>query len=761
MRIAAVLLVVTAILMVLPRPHTSAVAQDYAVSVSSVTDTRDATKSTNTQRPRTTRHDLPSARRGIAVESLGMSNRLAPLNLANHRKSKPNEIGVVRRVDLSSAASTSRQILNADGSRIRLLTIESPGAVEMRVHLSDFDLPQGDEVYIYGLAENSRVFGPYHQRGLTRTEKPGRGSSSGFWSNTVIGDTIVIEHLIRGEERPFSVSEVLHNYEPFLTADQAPNLLNCHVDAKCVAEPLNNAAARISFVEDTGSFFCSATMMNNQMSDFAPYVLTAGHCVSDQLVAASVEALWFYTSTFCNSNIAAEGVLSPVGATVLNSGINSDQTLLRILSGVPFGLTFAGWTSQSLDNGAGVFGLHFPAASFLRRSTGAITETSIDCQAAGLVGGYRVGWSSGATEPGSSGSGLFNDDLNPGNQVLVGVASCGFNSNGQPFCGSDEVYGKFSSFFPDIQDFLVFGDRGKSPVATTIGTSHNGTLTTTSSLNRVDGASFYWKGYYFTGQAGQRIQINSTSSAFDTYLYVLDPLHRFIAADDDSGGGPNSSLTLTLLVSGEYVIGVSSFFGGDTGAFQLNTQLVSRFDDVPPSNTFYRYANLLAEYGITVGCNPPQNNLYCPANGVTRDQMAAFIMRALGEFDPPFPVSQRFVDVPPSNIFYRFINRLAARGITVGCNPPFNDQYCPSGTVTREQMSAFLIRALGEFNPPNPPFQRFADVPPTNIFYRFIERLAARGITVGCNPVGPLYCPDQVASREQMAAFLVRAFGLE
>ena len=218
---------------------------------------------------------------------------------------------------------------------------------------------------------------------------------------------------------------------------------------------------------------------------------------------------------------------------------------------------------------------------------------------------------------------------------------------------------------------------------------------------------------------------------------------------------------MTLLESGEYIIGVSSFEPGATGAFQVNSQLVTRFDDVPPSNTFYRFANLLAEYGITVGCNPPQNNLYCPANGVTRDQMAAFIMRALGEFDPPFPVSQRFVDVPPSNIFYRFIDRLAARGITVGCNPPFNDQYCPSGTVTREQMSAFLMRALGEFNPPNPPFQRFADVPPTNIFYRFIERLAARGITVGCNPVGPLYCPEQVASREQMAAFLVRAFGLE
>ena len=524
LRIAAVLLFVTAILMVLPRPHTSAVAQGDAVSLSSVKDTRDATKSANTQRTRTTRHDLPSARRGIAAESLGMSNRLAPLNLANHRKSKPNEIGVVRGVDLSSAASTSRQILNADGSRIRLLTIESPGAVEMRVHLSDFDLPQGDEVYIYGLAENSQVFGPYRQRGLTRSEKPDRGSSSGFWSNTVIGDTIVIEHLIRGEERPFSVSKVLHNYEPFLTADQSPNVLNCHVDANCVEDPLKNSAARISFVKDNSAFFCSATMIGNQQADFAPYVLTANHCVSDQGVAFSVEALWFFKSTFCNSNIAGTGILSPVGASVLNTEVNSDQTLLRMLSGVPSGLTFSGWATVARENGAGVFGLHHPDTSFLRRSTGAIIGTSTACPASGLVGGYRVAWSSGATEPGSDGSGLFNifDDVGGGaNQNLVGVNSCAFN--GQAFCGSDAVYGKFSDFFPDIQDFLVFGDRGKNPVTTLIGINHNGSLTTNSSLNRVDGASFFWQGYYFTGQAGQRIQINLTSFAFDTYLYVLDP----------------------------------------------------------------------------------------------------------------------------------------------------------------------------------------------------------------------------------------------
>ena len=136
--------------------------------------------------------------------------------------------------------------------------------------------------------------------------------------------------------------------------------------------------------------------------------------------------------------------------------------------------------------------------------------------------------------------------------------------------------------------------------------------------------------------------------------------------------------------------------------------------------------------------------------------MAAFIVRALGVFNPPPPASQRFNDVPPSNPFYAFIEELARRGITLGCG---GGNFCPSDPVTREQMAAFLVRALGEFNPPPPASQRFQDVPPSNQFYAFIDRLAALGITMGCQASPPLYCPSDPVPREQMAAFLNRAFG--
>ena len=177
------------------------------------------------------------------------------------------------------------------------------------------------------------------------------------------------------------------------------------------------------------------------------------------------------------------------------------------------------------------------------------------------------------------------------------------------------------------------------------------------------------------------------------------------------------------------------------------------FLDVPTSNPFYTDIGKISARGITVGCDS-QN--YCPTRSVTRAEMAVFIVRALGIFNPPTPTSQRFQDVPPSNFAYAFIEELARRGITVGCG---GSNYCPNDPVTREQMAAFIMRALGEFNPPPPATQRFQDVPPSNQFYAFIDRLAVLGITMGCQPSPPLYCPSDPVPREQMAAFLNRAFG--
>jgi hypothetical protein len=98
----------------------------------------------------------------------------------------------------------------------------------------------------------------------------------------------------------------------------------------------------------------------------------------------------------------------------------------------------------------------------------------------------------------------------------------------------------------------------------------------------------------------------------------------------------------------------------------------------------------MARQGITKGCNPPSNDMFCPDSSLTRGQMAAFLVRALNlteRLDDPF------IDDDDS-VFEADIEKLAAAGITRGCNPPENDRFCPDAKVRREVLAAFLVRAL-------------------------------------------------------------------
>ncbi|MDJ0499200.1 MAG: S8 family serine peptidase [Acidimicrobiia bacterium] len=115
----------------------------------------------------------------------------------------------------------------------------------------------------------------------------------------------------------------------------------------------------------------------------------------------------------------------------------------------------------------------------------------------------------------------------------------------------------------------------------------------------------------------------------------------------------------------------------------------------------------IAFAGITRGCNPPINDKYCPDKNVTRGQMAAFLVRALGLTDDGG--GNNFVDDDGST-FESDIAKLAAAGITLGCNPPTNDRFCPDNAVKRSQMASFLARALN-LSPivPPPPSQSFGD----------------------------------------------------
>jgi uncharacterized repeat protein (TIGR01451 family) len=278
--------------------------------------------------------------------------------------------------------------------------------------------------------------------------------------------------------------------------------------------------------------------------------------------------------------------------------------------------------------------------------------------------------------------------------------------------------------------------------------------------------------------AGQTFTVTQSAGPC---IYTISPTNMAFAA---SGGSNNVNVTATAnctwqtssdsfwinVFSGSTGTGNGSFsysvFPNDTGIPRTGhitvggqTFTISQgqaFSDVPGNHPFYNEIGKLAGRGVMPGCNGAN---FCPNDLITREEMAAFIMRARGEFNPPTPASQRFPDVLPSNPFYAFIERMAVLQITLGCG---GGNYCPSGVVSRDQMAAFIIRALHDpgYVPPTPGSQRFNDVPSNNVFYGYIDELAVRGVTLGCSASPPLYCPDNTVTRGEMAAFLVRAFNL-
>ncbi len=92
-------------------------------------------------------------------------------------------------------------------------------------------------------------------------------------------------------------------------------------------------------------------------------------------------------------------------------------------------------------------------------------------------------------------------------------------------------------------------------------------------------------------------------------------------------------------------------------------------------------------------------------------------------------------------------------GLFFGCNPPANTMVCPDLNLTRGQLAALIARALDL--PPGP--DAFGD-DDGHVFEGDINAIAAAGIAHGCAP--GQFCPDDEATRAQLAAMFKAAFGL-
>jgi hypothetical protein len=210
--------------------------------------------------------------------------------------------------------------------------------------------------------------------------------------------------------------------------------------------------------------------------------------------------------------------------------------------------------------------------------------------------------------------------------------------------------------------------------------------------------------------------------------------------------GQTITLTLEVLTDGSE----------DSSLYIDDVSLYGTFADVPYGYWSWSYIEGLYNAGVTAGCG---SGNYCPTTTVTRDQMAVFLLKAkhTSSYTPPAPTGA-FSDVPTNYWAAAWIEQLADEGITAGCG---GGNYCPTNPVTRDQMAVFLLKAKHGFDYVPPAATGvFQDVPVNHWAAAWVEQLADEGITAGCSTSPLLYCPGAPVSRDQMAVFLVRTFGL-
>jgi Lamin Tail Domain len=147
--------------------------------------------------------------------------------------------------------------------------------------------------------------------------------------------------------------------------------------------------------------------------------------------------------------------------------------------------------------------------------------------------------------------------------------------------------------------FALAPDSTSCPTKTPIspGQTINGTLAT-SDCPLGDG-SFYDE-YTFNATAGQQVSVAMSSTAFDTYLFLLKPSETTVSAstiqndDNCNPGDPNCptdsripavSGTITLPETGQYSILANSFSAGETGAYSVTLNFGGAGMVCPPNPT--------------------------------------------------------------------------------------------------------------------------------------------------------------------------------
>ena len=318
-----------------------------------------------------------------------------------------------------------------DGSRLWRLRISSPGALSLNLGFRRFALPFGAGLWIYDAA-GERIEGPYTWRD--------RAPDGQLWTSLMLGDEIVLElHLPAGVgDARLELSAVNHGYRFF--GEKRDKQGSCNIDVVCdEVAAFSDQVRAVARYTRSGTILCTGNLLNNTALDFRPLFLTAEHCGITALNASSVVVYWNHESPSCGQLGGGSLADNQSGATFLASDNPSDFLLIELdqQPDPSSNVYHAGWDASGAVPQR-VVGIHHPTGDEKAAAFEGDPLVSTDIGSGGETHWQVTAWDLGTTEPGSSGSCIF-DQTHKGcvGTLTGGFASC--SAQDQP-----DFYGKLA-----------------------------------------------------------------------------------------------------------------------------------------------------------------------------------------------------------------------------------------------------------------------------------------------------------------------------
>jgi len=349
--------------------------------------------------------------------------RLAEEDRVRDEQGEPARFAVPERVSITPETHGTWEDLPDPRFVLWRLQVEAPGALSLNVGFDRFRLPKGGRLVLHpaGSSELAREF--------TEWDHQPHGE---LWSPVILGENLVIELTLPRASR--------HDYELHLVhvgkgyrlfgEDRGEKAGWCNIDVVCPeGDPWRDEINSVAVYTLNGWWTCSGVMVNNTAEDGTPYFLSARHCGINTSNASSMVVYWNFQSPTCGEQGNGSLTDAQTGAIFRANYQPSDFALVE-LAAMPdpsWNVTYSGW-DRSDDDPQWSVAIHHPSTD--EKSISFEEDPSFTTSYLGTtVPGdgthiWVIDWDLGTTEPGSSGSPLYNQNQHIVGQLHGGYAAC-------------------------------------------------------------------------------------------------------------------------------------------------------------------------------------------------------------------------------------------------------------------------------------------------------------------------------------------------